>query len=178
MKKNLAFSGLFLALALILSYVESLIPFFFGVPGMKLGLTNLVIVVVLYCMGPKEAYLISIVRVFLAGFMFGNMFSIIYSLAGAILSLSVMTLLRRTDRLKVITVSAVGGICHNVGQLIVAAIVVETYNIFYYLPVLLIAGLLTGLLIGFISQELILRLKRFFPHGVENNDESGSTSGE
>ncbi len=153
---------MFLALALILSYVESLIPFFFGVPGMKLGLPNLVIVMILYCMGTKEAYLISIVRVLLSGFLFGNLFSIGYSLAGAMLSLTVMMLLKRTGKLKVITVSAIGGICHNIGQLIVAALVVESYNILYYTPVLLIAGLITGIIIGVISQEMILRLGRFF----------------
>ena len=162
MKKSVAFWAMFLALALILSYVESLIPFFFGVPGMKLGLPNLVIVMILYCMGTKEAYLISIVRVLLSGFLFGNLFSIGYSLAGAMLSLTVMMLLKRTGKLKVITVSAIGGICHNIGQLIVAALVVESYNILYYTPVLLIAGLITGIIIGVISQEMILRLGRFF----------------
>ncbi len=164
--KNLAFLGIFLALALILSYVESLIPFFFGVPGMKLGLTNLVIVVLLYCMGSREAYLISIVRVILAGFLFGNLFSIIYSLAGALLSLTVMMLIKKTGRYLVVTVSTVGGICHNIGQLIVAALVVNSYNIFSYLPVLLIAGLVTGLIIGLVSQELILRVRKFFPKGA------------
>ena len=162
MKKSVAFWAMFLALALILSYVESLIPFFFGVPGMKLGLPNLVIVMILYCMGTKEAYLISIVRVLLSGFLFGNLFSIGYSLAGAMLSLTVMMLLKRTGKLKVITVSAIGGICHNIGQLIVAALVVESYNFLYYTPVLLIAGLITGIIIGVISQEMILRLGRFF----------------
>jgi len=162
MKKSVAFWAMFLALALILSYVESLIPFFFGVPGMKLGLPNLVIVMILYCMGTKEAYMISIVRVLLSGFLFGNLFSIGYSLAGAMLSLTIMMLLKRTGKLKVITVSAIGGICHNIGQLIVASLVVESYNIFYYMPVLLIAGLITGIIIGVISQEMILRLGRFF----------------
>ena len=162
MKKSVAFWAMFLALALILSYVESLIPFFCGVPGMKLGLPNLVIVMILYCMGTKEAYLISIVRVLLSGFLFGNLFSIGYSLAGAMLSLTIMMLLKRTGKLKVITVSAIGGICHNIGQLIVASLVVESYNIFYYTPVLLIAGLITGIIIGVISQEMILRLGRLF----------------
>ena len=162
MKKSVAFWAMFLALALILSYVESLIPFFFGVPGMKLGLPNLVIVMILYCMGTKEAYLISIVRVLLSGFLFGNLFSIGYSLAGAMLSLTIMMLLKRTGKLKVITVSAIGGICHNIGQLIVASLVVESYNILYYTPVLLIAGLITGIIIGVISQEMILRLGRLF----------------
>lgn len=154
--------GVFLALALVLSYVESLIPVFFGVPGMKLGLTNLVIVIILFCMGPKEAYIISIARVFLAGFLFGNLSSIFFSLAGALLSLTVMALLKQFTKLKVFTVSAVGGVCHNIGQLIVASVVVQSYSIYYYLPILLIAGLITGIVIGIVSQELIRRLRRFF----------------
>ncbi|MCU6761302.1 Heptaprenyl diphosphate synthase component I [uncultured Roseburia sp.] len=162
MKRNVAFIGVFLALALVCSYVESLIPFYFGIPGMKLGLTNIVIIIMLYCMGTKEAYLISVLRVLLAGFLFGNMFSILYSLAGAMLSLSIMTLLKKSSLCKIITVSTIGGICHNVGQLIVAALVVENYNIFYYLPFLLIAGFITGLVIGIAAQETILRVKRFF----------------
>ncbi len=163
MKRNVPFWAMFLALALILSYVETLIPINFGVPGIKLGLANLVIVLVLWCMTPKEAYIISIVRVILAGFLFGNLFSIVYSLAGALLSLTVMMLLHKKTDWKLITVSAFGGITHNIGQLIVAAIAVSTYNIFFYLPVLLIAGLITGVIIGFIAQELYLRLRRFFP---------------
>ncbi len=161
MKKNIAFLGVFLGFALVLSYVESLIPFYFGVPGMKLGLTNLAIVLILYSRGPKEAYIVSIARVFLAGFLFGNLFSIVYSLAGAILSLTVMVLLKRLTGLRVMTVSAIGGISHNIAQLFVAAVLVENYNIFFYVPVLMIAGLITGLIIGVISQELLIRLRRF-----------------
>ena len=160
MKRNVAFLGVFLALALILSYVETLIPIHFGVPGMKLGLANLVIVIILFCIGPKEAYLVSAIRVVLAGFLFGNLASILYGLAGAMLSLTVMLLLKRMTSLKPVTVSAFGGVTHNIGQLIVAALAVSTYNIFYYLPVLLIAGLITGVIIGIIAQELILRLRK------------------
>ena len=168
MKKNVAYLGLFLALALIVSYIETLIPVFFGVPGIKLGLANLVILTVLYLMGPKQAYALSIARVLLAGFLFGNMFSIVYSLAGAMLSLTVMLLLMRAAKLRPVTVSAIGGISHNIAQLIVAALIVETYNIFYYLPVLLISGLVTGIIIGIIAQELILRLKKFFPKTTQD----------
>ena len=161
MKKNIAFLGVFLGFALVLSYVESLIPFYFGVPGMKLGLTNLAIVLMLYSRSAKNAYIVSIARVFLAGFLFGNLFSIVYSLAGAMLSLSVMVLLKRVTKLRVMTVSAIGGICHNAAQLCVAAVLVSNYNIVFYFPVLMIAGLITGLIIGVISQELLIRLRRF-----------------
>ena len=150
--------GLFLALALICSYVESLIPFYFGVPGVKLGLTNIVVVMALYCIGAKEAFLISVLRILLAGFLFGNMFSILYSLAGGLLSFGIMLLLKKTGKFRVISVSVAGGVSHNMGQLVIAALVVENYHIFYYGTVLIIAGIITGFIIGIISQEVILRL--------------------
>ena len=159
MKKKVAFLGVFLALALIFSYIETWIPNVFGVPGIKLGLANIVIIILLFRFGTKEAYGISVARVILAGFLFGNLASILYGLAGAMLSLTVMLLLKKTGKFKVITVSAVGGICHNVGQLIVAILVLENYRISYYLPVLLISGLVTGILIGVVAQEVILRLR-------------------
>ena len=159
MKKKVAFLGVFLALALIFSYIETWIPNVFGVPGIKLGLANIVIIILLFRFGTKEAYGISVARVILAGFLFGNLASILYGLAGAMLSLTVMLLLKKTGKFKVITVSAVGGICHNVGQLIVAILVLENYRISYYLPVLLISGLVKGILIGIVAQEVILRLR-------------------
>lgn len=162
MKKKVAFLGIFLALALIFSYVESLIPINFGIPGMKLGLANIVIVILLYCMESKEAYGVSVARVILAGFLFGNLFSILYSLAGALLSLTVMLLLKKTEKFQILSISAVGGVCHNIGQLFIAAWTVENLNIFYYLPVLLIAGLITGIVIGLISQEIVVRIRNYF----------------
>lgn len=159
MKKKVAFLGIFLALALVFSYIESWIPNIFGVPGIKLGLANIVIVILLFRFGAGEAYGVSIARVVLAGFMFGNLASILYGMAGAMLSLTVMLLLKKTGKLKVIPISAVGGICHNVGQLIVAILVLENYRIAYYLPVLLISGLVTGILIGIVAQEVLLRLR-------------------
>ena len=158
MKRNVAYLGMYLALALICSYVESLIPFYFGVPGVKLGLTNIVVVLLLYTIGAKEAFGISVMRILLAGFLFGNPFSILYSLSGGILSFLVMYLLKKTEKLKVITVSVAGGLMHNMGQLLVAALVVENYHVLYYLPVLLIAGFVTGFLIGILSQEIIIRI--------------------
>lgn len=158
LRNKVAYLGVFLALALICSYVESLIPFYFGIPGVKLGLTNLVVVLMLYCVGAKEALLISVLRIVLSGFLFGNMFSILYSLAGGLLSFIVMVLLKKMGKGSMVLVSVCGGIFHNVGQLIVAAIVVENYNIFYYFPILLLAGFLTGLLIGIASQEMRRRI--------------------
>lgn len=158
MKSKVAYFGVFTALALIFSYVETLIPIQFGIPGVKLGLANLIIVIALYRMKLSEAYLLSIVRVLLAGFIFGNYFSIIYSLAGGILSLTVMALLRKKGGFSVIGVSIAGGVFHNIGQLIVASVIVETFSVMYYVPVLLIAGLVTGLLIGIASDGMLKRL--------------------
>ncbi len=158
MKSKVAYFGVFTALALIFSYVETLIPIQFGIPGVKLGLANLIIVIALYRMKLSEAYLLSIVRVLLAGFIFGNYFSIIYSLVGGLLSLTVMALLRKKGGFSVIGVSIAGGVFHNIGQLIVASVIVETFSVMYYVPVLLIAGLVTGLLIGIASDGMLKRL--------------------
>ena len=158
MKSRVAYFGVFTALALIFSYVETLIPIHFGVPGMKLGLANLVIVVALYKMKIRDAFFLSVVRVLLSGFLFGNYFSIIYSLAGALLSLSVMALLKRAGGFSIIGISIAGGVFHNIGQLFVAMAVVEMFQAAYYIPVLLVAGLLTGCLIGILAQEMLKRL--------------------
>ena len=161
MRNRAAYFGVFTALALILSYVEMLIPVNFGIQGAKLGLANLVIVIVLYKTDWKEALLLSAVRILLSGFIFGNLFSILYSLAGGVLSLGVMALLKRRDGFSTVGVSIAGGVSHNIGQLVVAMLVVETYQVGYYLPVLLAAGVLTGLLIGIISQSVLKRLRGF-----------------
>ena len=158
MVKKIPYLGLFLALALVCSYIETLIPFSFGIPGIKLGLTNIIVVLMIYCVGAKEAFAVSIFRIILVGFMFGNAFSIIYSLAGGMLSFFAMYLLIRFKVLKCVSVSVIGGICHNIGQIIIATIVVENINIMWYLPVLLVAGVITGFIIGLISQEIILRI--------------------
>ncbi|MDY5985597.1 MAG: Gx transporter family protein [Lachnoclostridium sp.] len=158
MKNRVAFFGVFVALALIFSYVESLIPIQIGIPGVKLGLANLIIVIALYKMSLKEAYLLSVTRVVLSGFIFGNLFSILYSLAGGLLSLSVMALLKKHGDFSVIGISIAGGVSHNIGQLAIAMVVVETFSVVYYIPVLLIAGLITGLLIGITADEMLRRL--------------------
>lgn len=162
MKNKIAYWGVFLALALVCSYVESLIPISFGIPGVKLGLTNIVVILMLYTIGSKDAILISVLRIILAGFMFGNAFSIIYSLAGGILSFVVMLLLKKTGKLKILSISTAGGISHNVGQLIVAALVVENYNILFYVPVLIVSGIITGFLIGLLAGEIVLRIGNRF----------------
>lgn len=157
--KKIALFGIMVALAFTFSYLESLIPFNFAIPGVKLGLANLVVVVALYIMKPTEAFFIAIIRILLAGLTFGNVYSLAYSLCGGILSFVVMLLVKKT-KLSVIGVSMLGGICHNIGQIIVAAIVMETARIAYYLPVLLGAGLVTGLLMGIISKLVVNRFEK------------------
>jgi heptaprenyl diphosphate synthase len=156
----LAGLGLFLALALICSYVEALIPIPIGIPGIKLGLANVVVVILLYTYGWRDAVLVSVARVLLAGFFFGSLYSILYSLAGAILSFLVMLLLKKNGYLHIISVSAAGGIAHNVGQFLVASTVLENYRILYYLPVLFLVGMCTGVLIGIVAQAILLRIPR------------------
>lgn len=157
--KKIALYGMMVALAFAFSYLESLIPFNFGIPGVKLGLANIVVVVALYTMKSGEAFTIAIFRIILAGLTFGNVYSLLYSLCGGILSFAIMYFVKKT-KLSIIGVSMLGGVCHNIGQLIVAAIVMQTARIVYYIPVLLIAGLVTGFLMGLISKLVIDRLSK------------------
>lgn len=159
MKNRAAYFGVLTTLALILSYVDVLIPINFGVPGMKLGVANLIIVIVLYWIGSKEALLLSVTRIVLSGFIFGNMFSILYSLAGGLLSLIIMYRLKKNGGFSMTGVSIAGGVSHNIGQLIVAMLVVRTYRVGYYFPVLLISGLCTGALIGTLAGEVLKRIR-------------------
>ena len=156
MAKKVAMTGMFVALAMIFSYVEVLIPINLGIPGMKLGLANLVVVFMLYRLSFKEAFIVSIMRILLSGFMFGNLMSIAFSLAGALFSISVMCVLKRWNGFSVMGVSVAGGCMHNVGQLCVSIFVVQTARLVYYIPVLLISGVVTGLLIGLLV-KLMLR---------------------
>ncbi len=158
MRNKVAYFGIFAALAMILSYIESLFPFFWGIPGVKLGLANSMSLTILYLLGIPAAFLISVVRIVLTGFLFGNAFSIIYSLSGALLSMAVMILLKRTKAFSIVGISMAGGISHNIGQIIAAIFLVENLNLLYYLPALLLSGLVTGAVIGVLSREIIKRM--------------------
>ena len=196
--------GFFLALALILAYVESLIPFSFGIPGIKLGLPNLIVVLLLYregtiqtnrmdcggtlqaarigqgeeakesngkqetalrdnrgkCYGGREALLVNGLRIILSGFLFSNLYTILYALVGAVCSFAAMLLGRRLKCFSVIGVSVLGGVFHNIGQIIVAILVVETVYVGYYIHFLIVAGTVTGAVLGFIAMELLPYLYR------------------
>ncbi len=162
MNKNskIAKMAMLVALAMIFSYVESLIPINFGVPGMKLGIANLVTVTGLCFLEVPEVLLVVVMRILLTGFLFGNGMSIIYSLAGGILSLLVMAVIRKVKGFSIIGVSIAGGITHNIGQILVAAVAVENIKLVYYLPVLLIAGTVTGFLIGIVSKKILPVVKK------------------
>ena len=157
--KKVAMLGLTIALAMIMSYIEALVPLSFAVPGIKMGLANIVIIFVLYKIGIKEAILVSLIRVILVSLLFSNVMAMAYSIAGAVLSLSVMWLLKKTDRFSFVGVSIVGGIMHNVGQIIMAVILLGTEQIALYLPVLIITGTVTGVVIGIVSGLVINRFK-------------------
>lgn len=158
-EKQLAEYGLLIALALVLSYVEALVPFSVAVPGVKLGLANIVVVFALYRLGKAEAFTISILRVLLMTFMFGNAFALFYSLSGAVLSFGVMLLLLKIGRFSSIGVGIGGGVFHNIGQILCAMALLGTKQIAYYLPVLLISGTVAGIAIGVIAGILIKRVK-------------------
>lgn len=176
MTRKTAQLGLFLALALILAYVETLIPFSFGIPGIKLGLPNLVVVLLLYSgdtmpigtgqngtgvSNVRDALTVNILRILLSGFLFSNLYAILYSLAGAAFSFIAMLFGRRMRCFSVVGVSVLGGVFHNIGQIIVAMFVVETVYLGYYMPVLIAMGTLTGAVLGIAAMELIPYLARF-----------------
>lgn len=146
-----------IALAMILSYVESLIPSL-GIPGVKMGLANIVVVFCLYRLGWKEAAGVSLLRVFLVSVLFGHAASLMYSAAGAALSLLGMIALKATDRLSYITVSVIGGVLHNVGQILVAWALMGP-NVVYYLPVLIVSGTVSGVLIGILAGLIVKRIE-------------------
>ena len=158
--RKIARMGLLTALALILSYGESLIPAFVAVPGVKMGLANIVVVFALYTLGPGEAAIVSIIRVLLSSLLFGSILSLSYSAAGAVISLLSMIILMKTKIFGVTSVSVTGGVFHNLGQILVACLVLETDVLLYYLPVLILSGTITGAVIGIASSIVIKRLQK------------------
>ena len=157
--KKIAFIGISASLALLLSYVEFLLPpLYAAVPGIKLGLPNVVIMYLMYTMGLRYAAPVSFVRVFISALLFGNVTTLAYSLAGAVLSLLLMALLKRFDKLSSVGVSVAGGVAHNLGQTIVAMVLLDTPQIVYYMIVLALTGTVSGVFIGLCSAVLIKRL--------------------
>lgn len=158
MAKKTALLGMLVALAFVLSYIETLIPVNLGIPGAKLGLANLVVMVALYTLGTKEAFGLSMVRILLTGLTFSSMAAMLYSFAGGLLSFAVMTLMKKTKKLSVTGVSVLGGIAHNAGQIFVAMWMLDTATLIYYLPVLAITGVASGMVIGLLAVMVIRRI--------------------
>ncbi len=157
--KKLTVMAMTTAVAMILSFVESQIPAFVVVPGVKIGLANIAVVFALYRLGWKEAVAISLVRVVLVSMLFGSIASLFYSLAGAVLSLTGMGLLKKTGKFTEIMISVTGGILHNIGQIGMACLILETAALRYYLPFLLISGIIAGIVVGILSAVLVQRIK-------------------
>lgn len=156
--KKVALYGVFIALAMIMSYIELLIPpIFAAVPGIKLGLPNIIIIYVLYKIGFKSAFFISVVRVLLVAILFGNAMTLSYSIAGAVLSIVLMGILKRTNAFSMIGVSVTGAVMHNIAQVLVAVILLESTLIGYYAIILAITGTVSGVLIGVIGYNIIKR---------------------
>lgn len=158
MSKRVAYYGIFASLAILMGYVEAMIPLPLP-PGIKLGLSNVVIVLCMYIMDLKSAFFISIIRIFISALLFKGFVSMWYSLAGAVLSFMVMAVLFKSKGVSIIGVSALGGVFHNIGQVIVAAILLGRNIVIYLLPVLMISGVVTGVLIGIVSRYTVSYLQ-------------------
>lgn len=159
MGKKVARYALLVALAMVLSWLESLIVFPGLLPGMKAGLTNLVVIFALYRMSPRDAAAVSLIRVLLVSLTFGNAYSFAYSLAGAVLSLAVMAGLKKLDKFSILGVSIAGGVCHNMGQLVVAMAVLGTARLGWYLPWLMVSGVAAGAAVGAAGGLVVNRIK-------------------
>lgn len=157
--RKIAFLGLCTALALILAYVEVMMqPLFPSIPGIKMGLANIIIVFLLYRRGAASAIGVSLLRIFMVSILFGNAMTFIYSLAGGVLSLLVMILLRRVNLLSEVGISVAGGVTHNVGQILMAMLLLETSELGYYLVVLTVTGTVAGILVGLCGAALIRKI--------------------
>ena len=155
--KRLLLLAMLTAVAMILSYVESLLPSV-GIPGVKMGLANIAVIFALFRFGWKEAAALSLVRVMLVSLLFGSVGAMLYSLAGAVLSLAVMALLRRIDRFSTVGISVAGGVAHNAGQILMAMLILQTKQLLVYLPVLAVSGIAGGVLTGLAAALLIRRI--------------------
>lgn len=163
--KRLPYLGVLLAFCLILGFLESLLPLNFAVPGIRIGLSNLPVLMCLYLFSPVEAVILTVVKALLGGLLFGNGSMIIYSLAGAVLSAFGMIVVKRIKSVHIPVVSAVGGVLHNIGQLLVAGFVIGSSAVVYYLPLLIISGMVTGILLGVVAGLILPAIKKFLNKG-------------
>ncbi len=157
--KRTALLGITITIAIIMSYIESLFPLSFTVPGIKIGLANIVIIFVLYKMSTADAIMVSLIRIMLVSLLFGNVMALAYSIAGSTLSLLLMLVLKKSEKFSIVGVSISGAVMHNIGQILMAVIILETREIIYYLPVLAVSGIVSGVVIGIVSAIITDRIK-------------------
>lgn len=157
--KRIALTAMLVAVAFVLAWLEAQIPAFIAVPGVKLGLTNIVVMIALYKLGWRDAFIINLVRIVLVGVTFGSLYSLWYSLAGGMLSFIGMLICKNALKARLVTVSVVGGILHNLGQILVAVFVLDAPSLFYYLVVLWISGIIAGVVVGLICVPVVKRVK-------------------
>lgn len=157
-RRKVAILSLLIALAMVFSFVESQIPSPIAIPGVKIGLANLAVIFTLNKLGMKEAIIVSLVRVFIIAVLFGSAVSLVYSTSGAVLSLLSMYLLMKTHLFSSVAISVTGGVMHNLGQVIIACILLESNILKYYFPFLLISGVASGIAIGLLSNAVIERI--------------------
>ena len=151
--------GMLLAVSLILSYIESLIPVIISVPGIKLGLANIITMYVLYVYKQKTAFVIMLMRVLISGILFTGLNTVIFGLLGGIFCIISMTIAVRLKKFSIMGVSVSGAVFHNLGQILAAFIIMDNVNILYYFPFLMISGIITGFIIGYISAVVIKRFQ-------------------
>lgn len=157
--RKLTCLALTISFAMILSYIEARIPAFVAIPGVKIGLANIAVIFILYKMGPKEAAIVSVLRVLLISMLFGNVETMFFSLMGAVFSLTIMVLLKKLTPLSEVVVSVSGGVMHNVGQIVATMILLETDVVLYYLPFLILSGTIAGIVVGVVAALLIKRVR-------------------
>lgn len=158
--RHIALCGVFTALAMIFSYIESIIPVPIPVPGIKLGVANIAVITILYVLGIKEAVIINLLRIVLTALLFGNINSFLFSISGAVLSLLIMIVMKKLDIFSCIGVSVCGGVMHNAGQIIAAIFIMGSSAIVYYLPVLIVSGVFTGVVIGIVSGIVVKHIRK------------------
>ena len=151
--------GLLIALAFVLSYLESLLPIQLGIPGVKLGLANIVVIIAIVQFDEKEAFFLTLAKTILVGVTFGSLYSMAYSMAGGVLSTIVMLIMYRTGKFSVVGISEAGGVVHNIGQVLVAMIVLKSMDLKYYLGFLIICGLVTGFIIGITAKNILCHIR-------------------
>lgn len=156
---KIAQMGLMIALAFVLSYLESLMPIQLGIPGVKLGLANIVVLIAIVQFGEKEALFLTAARAVLSGITFGSLYSMAYSLSGGMLSVILMSFMHKMKKFSIIGISVVGGVSHNIGQLIIAMLVLKSLDLKYYSGFLTLCGILTGILTGLICKTVLKNIR-------------------